>query len=263
MSKTLLHKTLLPLLVLGALSIGRLQYLNKTSLPSRTGSKLEKKGLVLKLDSFRRTASEPTVSRENDLPTVTRENDLPIVTREHDLPKVGLCGMTKGANQYMQEWIDYNFAIGFDDIYIYENNDVFNATFWEPIQKEKGEKLHVIPYSRDIAERDAKETNGKKQGAAYTQCAKSFHNRSDYLAFFDDDEFLVLFKHPNVASMVRDHCPNGMLPLQCLVVTCWFLVIKTIELTVFDCSYKFSGSLAVCYYHFCCLFIFIFSADTA
>ena len=131
------------------------------------------------------------------------------------MPKVGLCAIiSDNAKEYVQEWIDYNLlAIEFDDVYIYDNAPRYNATFWNPIKyrynnipgEQKHQKLHVLHFPK------ARYT---KQMLAYDQCVETFKNRSDYLAFLDDDEFLVLNKHSNVASLLVEHCPTGSLSIQ-------------------------------------------------
>eukprot|EP00978_Attheya_sp_CCMP212_P047845 scaffold438433_cov63-Attheya_sp.AAC.1 len=36
--------------------------------------------------------------------------------------KVAICLFTKESARYIDEWVDYNFAIGFHTIYLYDNN---------------------------------------------------------------------------------------------------------------------------------------------
>lgn len=65
------------------------------------------------------------------------------------------------------------------------------------------------------------------QRDAYDECAETFGNQSDYLAFFDDDdEFLVLKKHKDVSGLVRDHLPNGSLSIRFIGA---FLALRTIS----------------------------------
>ena len=129
------------------------------------------------------------------------------------MPTVGLCAIiSDNAKAYVKEWIDYNLlAIEFDDVYLYDNSVKYNATFWNPIkyrhnvQEGQKQRLHVFHFP---------EPHYTKQMLAYNQCVERFQNRSDYLAFLDDDEFLVLNKHPNVASLLLEHCPTGSLSIQ-------------------------------------------------
>jgi len=36
--------------------------------------------------------------------------------------KIALVTMAKDEDFYLQEWIDYHLKLGFDDIFIYQNN---------------------------------------------------------------------------------------------------------------------------------------------
>ena len=127
------------------------------------------------------------------------------------MPTLGLCAiLSDNAKEYVEEWIDYNLlAIEFDDVYIYDNSRKYNATFWNRIIRRHNlqgqkQKLHVIHFP---------ESRYTKQILAYNQCVETFQKQSDYLAFLDDDEFLVLYKHPNVASLLMEHCPTGSLSI--------------------------------------------------
>lgn len=116
--------------------------------------------------------------------------------------KVGLCVITSEGERYLDEWVDYNFAIGFHRIYIYDNTDDNDLRKWGEISQKMGRKVHVVHFP-----------GRGKQKLAYNECTKTFGNLSDYLAYFDDDEFLVLKKHQGVSGLVRDHLPNGSLAI--------------------------------------------------
>lgn len=116
--------------------------------------------------------------------------------------KVGICAMTTEGEHYLDEWVDYNFAIGFHQINIYDNSDDNDLKEWGDRSQMMGRKVNVVHYPG----------NGK-QNLAYDECTKTFGYQSDFLAYFDDDEFLVLKKHEDVAGLVRDHLPNGSLAI--------------------------------------------------
>lgn len=89
--------------------------------------------------------------------------------------KIALCCIAKTEEQYIDEWIEYNIKLGFDHIYVYEND--WNYPINNP-------KVTIIPYPGKI-----------QQLAAYNHCLRTYKNRYNYIAFFDCDEFLVLKKH--------------------------------------------------------------------
>mmetsp|Transcript_24122 Transcript_24122/g.35539 ORF Transcript_24122/g.35539 Transcript_24122/m.35539 type:complete len:357 (-) Transcript_24122:967-2037(-) len=119
---------------------------------------------------------------------------------------VGICAIVKDAEAYIDEWVDYNFAIGFHGIYIYDNSKENELKPWGDLRRDRlGDNLHVVHHPLT----DDNDT----QTIAYNNCVERFRNDSKYIAFFDDDEFLVLKKHPDVSSMIRDHLPNGSLAI--------------------------------------------------
>lgn len=38
--------------------------------------------------------------------------------------KIAIVSIAKNENLYIKDWIDYHLKLGFDDIYIYDNNDI-------------------------------------------------------------------------------------------------------------------------------------------
>jgi hypothetical protein len=99
--------------------------------------------------------------------------------------RVALVCIAKNEDPYIQEWIDYNKKLGFDDIFIYQND-----WRWD------GESENVHKFVID----------GKsKQREAYNHFIKNYRKEYDWVAFFDVDEFLVLKKHENIQSFISDY----------------------------------------------------------
>ena len=93
--------------------------------------------------------------------------------------KVALCAIAKLENNYIVEWTKYHLNIGFDKIFIYDNND------------NPGECINdVLPNSEHVEVIDFR---NKKyaQRVAYTKCFKEHKNEFDWIAFIDIDEFIV------------------------------------------------------------------------
>ena len=99
--------------------------------------------------------------------------------------KVALVCIAKNEDQYIQEWIDYNKKLGFDDIIIYQND--WRCSIDEP---------NVIKIEFDGV---------NKQREAYYHFIKNNHDKYDWAAFFDIDEFLVLKKHNNIKDFITDY----------------------------------------------------------
>lgn len=98
---------------------------------------------------------------------------------------VALVCIAKNEDNYIQEWIDYHLKLGFDDIYIYENDWKSNIV-----------QNNVITISFD----------GKaKQLPAYDNFVKEYSQLYDWVCFLDVDEFIVLKKHNNIKEFINDY----------------------------------------------------------
>eukprot|EP00980_Cylindrotheca_fusiformis_P022420 scaffold9289_cov101-Cylindrotheca_fusiformis.AAC.2 len=119
------------------------------------------------------------------------------------LPRsVGLCAVQKGALRYIDEWVDYNLAIGFDKLYVYDNSDDFELKEWYYNNNT------VIPNLQDRVE--IQHFPGSKiQIGAYSACIKRLQKerKHSWIAFLDLDEFLVIRdmkKYPYVMDLLDD-----------------------------------------------------------
>jgi hypothetical protein len=99
--------------------------------------------------------------------------------------KVALVCIAKNEDNYIQEWVEYHKKLGFDTIFIYQNDWVCNL-----------EDNSIVKI----------ELNGDcKQIVAYNNFIKEYHNEYEWAAFFDVDEFLVLKKHNNIKDFLCDY----------------------------------------------------------
>jgi hypothetical protein len=99
--------------------------------------------------------------------------------------KVALVCIAKNEDNYIQEWVEYHKKLGFDTIFIYQNDWVCNL-----------EDNSIVKI----------ELNGEcKQTVAYNNFIKEYHNQYEWAAFFDVDEFLVLKKHNNIKDFLSDY----------------------------------------------------------
>ena len=99
--------------------------------------------------------------------------------------KVALVCIAKNEENYIQEWINYHKKIGFDNIFIYQND-------WRWFGE--SENVHKI------------ELDGKNQQlVAYNTFLNVYKNEFDWVAFFDVDEFLVLKKHKTIQEFLLEY----------------------------------------------------------
>jgi hypothetical protein len=99
--------------------------------------------------------------------------------------KVALVCIAKEEDNYIQEWVDYNKKLGFDDIIIYQND--WRSSIDEP---------NVIKIDFDGV---------NMQTRAYNDFIKNNYKKYDWAAFFDIDEFLVLKKHNNIKDFISEY----------------------------------------------------------
>lgn len=99
--------------------------------------------------------------------------------------RVALVCIAKNEDLYIEEWIKYNSYLGFDKIFIYENDWRLNYD---------NEIIHKIPFD-GIA----------KQVEAYNNFIIHHKNEWDWVAFFDVDEFLVLKQHNNIKEFLSNY----------------------------------------------------------
>lgn len=103
--------------------------------------------------------------------------------------KVALVCIAKNEDNYIEEWVKYHKKIGFDSIFIYEND--WDCNFDDPIItkiKFNGPSKQIEAYN-DFIEKNIKYDDWN----------------FDWVAFFDVDEFLVLKTHKTVKDFINDY----------------------------------------------------------
>ena len=98
--------------------------------------------------------------------------------------KVGMCTLCKSENLYIKEFIDYHRDLGYNHIFIYDNNDIDGERLEDVIQKEIDEGyVSIINYRGD---------KNRQIFRIYIDCYEKNNKNYDWLSFFDIDEFLEL-----------------------------------------------------------------------
>jgi Glycosyl transferase family 2 len=127
--------------------------------------------------------------------------------------KAAICAVARNEEAYIDEWVDYYFAIGFDIAYIVDNADGRKAAL-RPWYDDKvahngtqNKQLIHIPGAKRPRQREA-----------YQMCAKELVKLPvppKWVAFFDIDEYLVLKnkKHTCVTDMLQEHLKAGALSI--------------------------------------------------
>lgn len=91
--------------------------------------------------------------------------------------KMACVAIAKDEDRYLEEWIRYHTKLGFDDIFVFQNNWRYRDSF----------KFLRNPYVRFIP------FDGKQmQNPCYNRFILEHHGEYDFIAFIDIDEFVVV-----------------------------------------------------------------------
>jgi hypothetical protein len=110
-----------------------------------------------------------------------------------------LVGVAKLEDRYLQEWVQYYLHIGFDMIYLYENN---KEPKYAELLKEYS-KVKVIHFPSDGT------PIRSTQYYVLEDFCKQYKDMYTWMAHFDVDEFLVLKKHTTIQDFCREYLGNN------------------------------------------------------
>ena len=106
---------------------------------------------------------------------------------------LGLCAIAKDETPFLREWVAYHYHIGFEKIYIYDNESQI------PVRDSLADFY-------DMGVFDSYTLQGKAmQLIAYNHCLKNHGDEFEWLAFFDLDEFLCLRQDTDARVLMRDY----------------------------------------------------------
>ena len=101
--------------------------------------------------------------------------------------KVCLCTIGKRENLYIIEFVKHYKNLGYNHIFLYDNNDIDNERFDDVLNKYISHNfITIINYRGYRGKRES------PQSEAYYDCYEKYNKYYDWLSFFDIDEFLEL-----------------------------------------------------------------------
>ena len=117
-----------------------------------------------------------------------------------------MCVIAKNENLYVREFVEYYKKIGYDNIFIYDNNDKNGENFEEVINDYIQSRFVKIINFRDKNENPS-------QLEAYRDCYSKNYKIYNWISFYDMDEFLEINKKYNsikdlLNDNIFDHCQN-------------------------------------------------------
>ena len=107
-----------------------------------------------------------------------------------------------GGLRYIDEWVVYNIAVGFEKIYIYDNSESYELEPWHA-------KLPTLVKDHVVIRHFP---SYRAQRPAYTHCWEEIRRQRSHswIAFFDLDEFLVIRdkKFPKIMDLLDTFPPE-------------------------------------------------------
>jgi hypothetical protein len=100
--------------------------------------------------------------------------------------KVAMCAIVKRENRYIKYFIDFYKKLGYDHIYLYDNNESGDEVLEDVPNIKEGVKDGFITII------DYKDKPGHPQLEAYFSFLASYSTQYDWISFFDIDEYLIL-----------------------------------------------------------------------
>ena len=114
---------------------------------------------------------------------------------------VAIVAIARNESQYINEWIEYHAALGFDHFYIYDNSFGSEERLSKSISEGNKPLVSIIPAYNKLA----------FQKQAYGIAYGKFSPYHDFLLFIDLDEFFTLGIHKTVSDYVdflNGKCPG-------------------------------------------------------
>lgn len=115
--------------------------------------------------------------------------------------KVLLCCIGRLENQYIREYVEYNKSIGFTNICLYDNNRDGEDDFHDVIGDYIDSGYVILKNKRNITV--------PCQLQSYNECYEEYGDKYDWIAFFDIDEFMFMYKEKNVCSFLANEIYDG------------------------------------------------------
>lgn len=118
-----------------------------------------------------------------------------------------LCCVAREEEPYIDEWVDYHLGLGFGKIIVYDNSEGNELRKWG---QNRGKSIQVVHFP-----------GINKQQVSYWDCAQKAnegkYGQTEWVGFWDIDEFLVLKKHNDVEDFVGEFLTTGALGIN------WYL----------------------------------------
>lgn len=125
--------------------------------------------------------------------------------------KSAICAVARNENDYLLEWIEYHLDMGFDKIFLYDNNNPSDDSVYTLLSSYISEqKVKIIDY------------RGRKnfQLEAYNECYNNYGLSFDWIAFIDLDEFITFGPQAgtdNINSFLKEFASFDVIEINWMV----------------------------------------------
>lgn len=109
--------------------------------------------------------------------------------------KSAICALSRNENNYLEEWIIYHLNLGFNHIFIYDNNN--------PDDNSNPELCSIQPWKEQVTIIDYRGKTAA-QLSAYNDCYMTHSKGFDWIAFIDIDEFIT-FSETSTYTHINDY----------------------------------------------------------
>ncbi len=107
--------------------------------------------------------------------------------------KFSVCGMFRDEAPFLKEWVEYYRVIGTDHVYLYNNRSGDN--FQEVLRPYMEEGfVTLVEWPKNYAQMEA-----------YEDCYRRFGGETEWIGFFDLDEFLCPREESNIAEFLSKY----------------------------------------------------------
>ena len=113
--------------------------------------------------------------------------------------RICLCAIAKNENKYLREFVEHYKKIGYNKIFLYDNNDINGEKFDEVIND------YIIKGFVQVINFKELPLNITPQFSAYKDCYSRNSKLFDWLSFFDIDEYIEINKkYKRIQDFLQD-----------------------------------------------------------
>ena len=117
--------------------------------------------------------------------------------------KLCICVIGKRENKYAKEFIQYYLNLGYDHIFVYDNNDINEECFFDILKEEVNKGLvSIIDYRGYLGKKNL------PQFDAFIDCYHKNFKKYDWLSFFDFDEYLEFQNNIKIRQFLNNKVFN-------------------------------------------------------